>query len=178
MRPLALLLAGAALAGCAAKAPGVEAREGVSPAPASLPAVTSERHTVNGVGYQDIRVGTGAAVEPGQCVYVHYTGWIAATGRRFESSRDTVAGIAGRPLAFPQGAGVVIAGWERGVLGMRLGGQRRLFVPHRLAYGTRGSPPNIPPSAALIFDMEVVALARAGARPSVGAPPRCPPWTG
>lgn len=170
------LLAAAALAGCSAKAPGAGA--GAPVTPASLPPTTAELRTGNGFHYQDLKVGTGAAVEPGQCVYVHYTGWIAATGRRFESSRDTVAGVPGRPLAFPQGAEVVIAGWERGILGMRLGGQRRLFVPHRLAYGTRGSPPNIPPSAALIFDMEVVALARAGARPKAGAPPRCPPWTG
>lgn len=176
MRTAVTLLAVATLAGCRASAPGSAA--GAPVAPASLPQVTSELRAGNGIHYQEIRVGTGAAVEPGQCVYVHYTGWIAATGRRFESSRDTVAGVPGRPLAFAQGAEVVIAGWERGVLGMRLGGQRRLFVPARLAYGVRGSPPSIPPNAALIFDMEVMALARAGARPNASSPPRCPPWTG
>ena len=138
-------------------------------APASLPPVAGEVQAGNGIHYQDIRVGTGAPVEDGQCVYVHYTGWVAATGRRFESSRDTVAGIPGRPLAFALGAGVVILGWERGLAGMRLGGHRRLFIPARLAYGPRGSPPAIPPNAALIFDMEVMALARAGAPPMPSA---------
>lgn len=168
----------ASVVGCSGSSRSSSAGGGAPAAPASLPAVNAPLQEAAGFHYQEIRVGRGAAVEPRQCVYVHYTGWLAATGRRFESSRDTVGGIPGRPLAFPQGANAVIAGWDRGVLGMRIGGERRLFLPSRMAYGTLGMKPTIPPHAPLIFDIEVVALARAGARPKATEPPRCPAWTG
>ena len=105
----------------------------------------------------DLVIGTGAEATAGRTVTVHYTGWLYdpsqpdSKGRRFESSRDP-----GRsPFSFLLGGGRVIAGWDRGVVGMRVGGERRLVIPPELAYGAAGSGP-IPPHATLVFDIEVL----------------------
>jgi FKBP-type peptidyl-prolyl cis-trans isomerase FkpA len=103
--------------------------------------------------------GSGAQIAAGSTAVVHYTGWLfdpAAPehkGRKFDSSRDR-----GQPFRFPLGAGRVIQGWDRGVLGMKVGGQRRLVIPADLAYGARGAGGVIPPDAALVFDVELVAI--------------------
>lgn len=180
MAPLLRALPLLALAACAsgggspsgsASAPG----DGGPVAPPNIPAVNAPWRPLAGLWYQDIVEGTGAVVEAGKCVYVHYTGWLT-DGTRFETSRDTLAGFPARPLAFPQGAGTTIAGWDRGVLGMRLFGKRRLWIPARFAYGERGSPPSIPPRATLIFDLEVMALAEPSAKKTAKDPPKCPAW--
>jgi peptidylprolyl isomerase len=131
--------------------------------------------------YQDIKVGTGAAAEPGKLYKVHYTGWLASNGSKFDSSYDhpapplkdkdgkPVLGADGKPtlgepqpIVFPQGGGRVMPGFDQGFEGMKVGGKRRLFIPWQLAYGTRGRPgadathPGIPPKADLIFDVELV----------------------
>ena len=130
--------------------------------------------------YTDVAAGTGAPVIPRQCIFAHYTGWLT-DGRKFDSSRDTAANGAPRtPIAFPQGARRVIAGWDAGFENMKVGGRRRLFIPYQLAYGELGRPPVIPPRAELIFDVEVMAVA--DTLPTlVGSPtapaPRCPAWT-
>ena len=99
----------------------------------------------------DETLGTGDTATSGQNVAVHYTGWLfdpAAPdnkGRKFDSSRDR-----GEPFRFLLGAGHVIAGWDQGVVGMRVGGQRRLTIPPELGYGARGAGGVIPPNATLV----------------------------
>ncbi len=107
----------------------------------------------------DIKVGTGDLAEAGRNVTVHYTGWLhdAAApenkGRKFDSSRDR-----GDPFRFTLGVGQVIAGWDQGVAGMKVGGQRVLTIPPELGYGARGAGGVIPPNATLIFDVELLAV--------------------
>ena len=122
-------------------------------------------------------------IAPRKCVFANYTGWLT-DGKKFDSSRDTTA--AGKPrdlISFPQGARRVIAGWDLGFDGMKVGGQRRLFIPYQLAYGEAGRPPVIPPKAELIFDVEPMAIAdtlpRAEPTPrgqGKPPPPQCPTW--
>jgi peptidylprolyl isomerase len=152
------------------------------PAP-GIPAVKTPKKILFAatLRYQDIKIGTGAVAEPNKMYKVHYTGWLATDGRKFDSSYDhprpplrdkdgkPVMGADGKPqqgeaqpIQFPQGFGRVIPGWDQGFEGMKIGGQRRLFVPWRLAYGEKGRPgpdaahPGIPEKADLIFDIELV----------------------
>jgi FKBP-type peptidyl-prolyl cis-trans isomerase len=108
--------------------------------------------TPSGLQYQDVVTGTGPAARPGQVAVVHYTGWLT-DGTKFDSSRDH-----GEPFSFPIGEGQVIAGWDQGVAGMKVGGRRKLLIPPDLGYGEMGSPPVIPPSATLVFDVELLKL--------------------
>ena len=107
----------------------------------------------------DLVAGTGAEAVAGSTVTVHYSGWLYdpsqpdAKGTPFDSSRES-----GRPFSFELGAGRVIRGWDQGVQGMRVGGQRRLVIPHQLAYGERGAGGVIPPRATLVFDVELLAV--------------------
>ena len=107
----------------------------------------------------DVKVGKGAEAKAGQNVSVHYTGWLydaAAPGHKgskFDSSRDR-----GTPFSFPLGAGRVIPGWDQGVQGMKVGGQRTLVIPANLGYGARGAGGVIPPNAALVFDVELLGV--------------------
>ena len=152
MKKLSLLLLFSALglAGCGRNAP-------VETAPATtadtLPPVTELQRT-------DIVKGSGEGVSSGQVAVVHYTGWLyepAAAdhkGKKFDSSRD-----AGKPFRFEIGAGNVIKGWEEGVQGMQVGGQRRLVIPAHLGYGEEGAGGGvIPPNATLLFDVELLAI--------------------
>jgi FKBP-type peptidyl-prolyl cis-trans isomerase FkpA len=97
-------------------------------------------------------VGTGDEARTGQRVTVHYTGWLT-NGTKFDSSRDR-----GDPFAFALGRGQVIHGWDEGVAGMRVGGQRRLIIPPDLGYGARGAGGVIPPNATLVFDVELLKV--------------------
>jgi peptidylprolyl isomerase len=112
--------------------------------------------TPSGLRYTDMKVGSGATARAGQTAVVHYTGWLYQGGKKgakFDSSRDR-----GQPFAFPLGAGRVIRGWDEGVAGMKVGGQRTLVIPPELGYGARGAGGVIPPNATLIFDVELVDL--------------------
>ncbi len=107
----------------------------------------------------DVKMGTGAEAKTGQTVSVHYTGWLydpsAADkhGKQFDSSRTR-----GTPFTFPLGGGRVIKGWDQGVAGMKIGGQRTLTIPSQLGYGARGAGGTIPPNAVLIFDVELMGV--------------------
>ncbi len=105
---------------------------------------------MGGLKIIDQQVGTGPEAKSGWVVSVRYRGTFS-NGVQFDASGDA-------PFRFPLGAGVVIAGWEQGILGMRVGGKRRLEIPPDLAYGEEGSPPEIPPKAQLIFEIELVAV--------------------
>ena len=107
----------------------------------------------------DLKQGTGAALAGGQIAVVQYTGWLYETaapdnkGKQFDSSRT-----GGQPFRFPVGTGSVIKGWDEGVVGMKVGGSRRLIIPADLAYGDNGAGGVIPPGAALVFDIDLVAI--------------------
>ncbi|MBY0339447.1 MAG: FKBP-type peptidyl-prolyl cis-trans isomerase [Acetobacteraceae bacterium] len=111
------------------------------------------------LGMTDITEGTGTMALAGKTVSVHYTGWLFDAnapenkGRKFDSSRDR-----GEPFSFPLGQGHVIAGWDRGVAGMRIGGHRRLTIPPEMGYGARGAGGVIPPNATLVFDVELLGV--------------------
>ena len=106
---------------------------------------------------KDIELGSGAEAKKGKRVSVHYTGWLYDPGnednhgKQFDSSRTR-----GTPFTFPLGAGRVIKGWDQGVLGMKVGGQRTLTIPASMAYGSRGAGGVIPPNATLVFDIELL----------------------
>ena len=117
--------------------------------PASIPAIPGKARIQYSMRIIDVKIGTGALAEPGKLYVVHYTGWLR-DGKKFDSSRDK-----GQPLSFEQGKRRVIPGWDAGFEGMRVGGQRRLFIPYQLAYGEKGRGP-IPPKAELIFDVELL----------------------
>jgi FKBP-type peptidyl-prolyl cis-trans isomerase FkpA len=106
--------------------------------------------TPSGLRYQDLVAGEGAEASAGKSVSVHYTGWLP-NGEKFDSSRDR-----DQPFGFTLGAGQVIAGWDEGVAGMKVGGRRKLVIPPALGYGTAGAPPDIPPGATLVFDVELL----------------------
>ena len=107
----------------------------------------------------DVKTGTGKEATPGKMVRVHYTGWLfdkSASdnkGKKFDNSRD-------RPgnFTFPLGAGRVIKGWDQGVQGMKVDGQRTLIIPSSMGYGARGAGSIIPPNATLVFDVELIGV--------------------
>jgi FKBP-type peptidyl-prolyl cis-trans isomerase len=111
------------------------------------------------LGMTDINEGTGTMAVSGKQVSVHYTGWLFDAsapenkGKKFDSSRDR-----GDPFGFRLGAGQVIAGWDRGVAGMKVGGNRRLTIPPEFGYGARGAGGVIPPNATLVFDVELLGV--------------------
>jgi len=112
--------------------------------------------TPSGLQYEDTVVGEGEVATAGQDVTVHYTGWLFKDGQqgaKFDSSRDRRD-----PFVFGLGAGMVIRGWDEGVAGMKVGGQRTLIIPPELGYGARGAGGVIPPNATLKFDVELLAL--------------------
>ncbi len=100
---------------------------------------------------EDLVVGEGDEAARGSTVSVHYTGWLTS-GRKFDSSLDR-----GQPFSFRIGAGQVIAGWEQGVEGMKVGGKRKLTIPSSLGYGRRGTGP-IPGGATLVFEIELLGV--------------------
>ena len=107
----------------------------------------------------DVKLGDDTLATAGKDVSVHYTGWLydAAApdhhGKKFDSSRDR-----GQPFEFPLGAGHVIKGWDQGIEGMKVGGQRTLIIPAALGYGARGAGGVIPPNATLVFDVELLGV--------------------
>src|SRR5215831_5846541 len=105
----------------------------------------------SGLEYSDLKKGSGTPATRSDVVVVHYTGWLT-DGKQFDSS------LGGEPFSFKLGVGEVIAGWDEGVTGMLAGGKRKLWIPAGLGYGRRGSPPDIPPNAELIFEVELLEI--------------------
>jgi peptidylprolyl isomerase len=102
---------------------------------------------------KDLAVGDGEEATAGRQVVVHYVGVAFSTGEEFDSSWSRNS-----PFAFPLGAGRVIAGWDRGVAGMRVGGRRQLTIPAKLGYGDRGAGNAIRPGETLIFVVDLLAV--------------------
>jgi peptidylprolyl isomerase len=156
----------AVTAGTAGKT-GTAAKAAVSVSGVKLPPGIPVYHrlvkTAFALKYQDIALGTGEIAEPLKLYEVKYTGWLAADGKKFDSSDDHPGK---EPIKFPQGRGRVIPGWDQAFEGMRIGGKRRLFIPYQLAYGAAGRPPVIPAKSDLIFDIELVSV---GDMPTPGA---------
>jgi len=106
----------------------------------------------------DLTAGTGAEASTGRFVSVNYTGWLYNStapdkkGAQFDASKE------GQPFVFWLGTGQVIAGWDQGIVGMKVGGMRRLIIPSDLAYGRTGAGNAIPPNATLVFDIELVSV--------------------
>ncbi|MDP2135255.1 MAG: FKBP-type peptidyl-prolyl cis-trans isomerase [Sulfuritalea sp.] len=112
----------------------------------------SQNTTASGLVIEEMLVGEGAEAAVGQRVSVHYTGWLT-NGTKFDSSKDR-----NEPFEFPLGRGHVIAGWDEGVQGMKIGGKRKLTIPPALGYGARGAGGVIPPNATLVFEVELLGL--------------------
>jgi len=126
---------------------------------ATPPTSTMEKSKVSELIKNDIKLGEGAEATARHEVSVHYTGWLydesapEHKGKKFDSSRDR-----GDPFGFSLGAGQVIKGWDQGVAGMKIGGQRTLIIPPELGYGKRGAGGVIPPDATLVFDVELLGV--------------------
>jgi len=129
-----------------------------SPSPTEI-ATPSEPVVAPQVTITDVKIGTGAEAAEGDKISVHYTGWLYDAkakkmhGKKFDSSRDRA-----KPITFTLGEHRVIAGWEQGLTGMKVGGKRTLIIPSELAYGERGAAGLIPPNAVLVFDVELMAV--------------------
>jgi len=124
------------------------------PAADTPPVVNTKPVTLpDGLQYIDITQGTGLPAASGNTVVVVYTGWVQSTGKKFDSTYDD-----GRqPFSVTLGQQQVIPGWDEGLVGVKVGGTRRLIIPPALAYGAQGQGP-IPPNATLIFDVTVVGI--------------------
>jgi FKBP-type peptidyl-prolyl cis-trans isomerase FkpA len=100
----------------------------------------------------DLKPGTGTTAAVGDSVEVHYTGWLTS-GTKFDSSKDR-----DQPFNFKLGQKMVIRGWDEGVVGMKVGGVRKLTIPADMAYGSRGAGGVIPPNAVLVFEVELLKV--------------------
>mgnify|MGYP000879357077 FL=1 len=112
----------------------------------------SSTTTASGLVIDDITIGEGDVAAAAQYVSVHYTGWLT-DGSKFDSSKDR-----NEPFEFGLGQRQVIAGWDEGVQGMKVGGVRKLTIPPNLGYGARGAGGVIPPNATLVFEVELLGI--------------------
>jgi FKBP-type peptidyl-prolyl cis-trans isomerase len=143
----AVLVALASLAAACSKSPDEPTSEFKPSQGTPLPPGPTKLET------EDTVPGKGRTAESGDTVHVQYTGTLM-NGKKFDSSYDH----GGEPFKFTIGKGEVIKGWDQGVVGMKVGGKRRLRIPAELGYGANGSPPTIPGNAGLIFDVELVSI--------------------
>lgn len=147
---LFLFITAVAIAACSEK----DAKTSAEAKPAAAAAPASAVTTSSGLSYVDIVAGNGLQPTSGKPVKVHYTGWLE-NGTKFDSSVDR-----GEPFIFTVGVGEVIPGWDEGVMTMKVGGKRRLIVPSQLGYGAAGAGGVIPPNATLIFEVELLDVAK------------------
>ncbi len=167
--------------GVPAASPSTAAASTMGSHPSGPPPVQGIVKTAFSLRYEDIKIGSGPLAEPNKLYRVYYTGWIASTGVEFDSTSEhrapvfkngkALLGPDGKvelgppePLLFPQGFGHLIPGFDEGFTGMRVGGERRLFIPWQLGYGARDIPvhgpdhPGIPAKSNLIFDVTLVGV--------------------
>ncbi len=135
-------------ASAAANIPTAHASAAPVPSAAPLPPLDPNAK----LEMKDLTVGKGAAAKTGDKVTVHYVGTLQ-DGKKFDASKDH-----GKPFDFTLGEGQVIKGWDQGVVGMKVGGKRKLTIPSQLAYGDQGRPPVIPQRATLVFEVELLAI--------------------
>jgi FKBP-type peptidyl-prolyl cis-trans isomerase FkpA len=131
---------------------GVACGPGAAEKQAAMKRAVELSAAVTSLGIEDVKVGEGAEATPGRRVTVHYTGTLM-DGAKFDSSKDR-----NQPFAFVLGQREVIAGWDEGLKGMKVGGVRRLTVPAKMAYGSESRGDDIPPNAALKFDVELLGV--------------------
>jgi FKBP-type peptidyl-prolyl cis-trans isomerase FkpA len=128
-------------------------------APACGGSPTSESQTANvPFSSTDLSVGTGRVAATGNRVTANYTGWLYSTSAADNRGAQFDTSFGRGPFGFTLGAGQVIRGWDQGIVGMAVGGRRRLIIPPSLAYGSQGAPPSIPPNATIMFDIELVSV--------------------
>ncbi len=164
--------------------------------PHGIPPTTARLHDSFSLRYQDIKIGTGAEALPGKKYTLHYTGWNAASGIKFDSTYEhhgnlknkdgkPVMGENGKykqdpepmPFTFTESEGKVIPGLDLGVIGMKVGGKRRIFIPYQLAYGVYGrrgpnaAHPGVTPKSDIIFDVELLNVEDAYAHPKPAPKP-------
>ena len=137
--------------------PAPVAEAAPAPAPATVPTPSTGTEAMP-LQKTDLAPGTGAACKTGQTALVHYTGWLFDAGAPENKGKQFDSSVGGEPFEFPLGAGAVIAGWDQGVVGMQVGGKRRLVIPPEMGYGNRGAGGVIPPGATLVFDVELVEI--------------------
>ncbi len=150
----AMVVAGAVVGGCAESGPDqsrlpAERRVAERYASALDVELAEMERRPTGLYVQDVVTGEGARADSGDIVTVHYTGWLPQ-GKKFDSSRD-----GGKAFEVALGYGRVIDGWDQGIVGMRVGGRRRLVIPPVMGYGERGMGP-IPANSTLVFDVELL----------------------
>jgi FKBP-type peptidyl-prolyl cis-trans isomerase len=165
---MAAAAAGVGLAACGSKAPGVQLAPSAGAISAPVPTTPkpppqlAQKPTVavpkgpppKTLTTRDLITGTGATAQTGKTVTVNYVGVLYSNGKEFDSSWST-----GRPFApFVLGQGSVIPGWDKGLVGMKVGGRRELIIPPSLAYGKAGSPPKIPGNATLVFVVDLLQV--------------------
>ena len=122
----------------------------ISPANSPIPTVTGAVVRLpSGLKYIEVRIGSGSEAKESKYVTIEYTGYLT-NGYKFDSTFDL-----GRPYTFKLGDGMHLKGLEEGIIGMRVGGERRLIIPPELGYGSRGKDP-VPPEATLIFDVDLL----------------------
>ena len=152
MRALLVALCAVALTlpGCEEKVP--------EPTPEPKPAVSREPEVPEppDLVKEDLAVGSGREAKDGDKVKVHYTGRLLKNNFMFDSS------VGKKPFDVTIGAGGVIKGWDQGLVGMKVGGKRKLTIPSKLGYGDAGSPPKIPPKATLVFEIELLSIGDEG----------------
>lgn len=116
-------------------------------------AAAREVVTASGLRYIDLKVGQGEVAVPGKIVEVQYTGWLQEGGARFDACRDSA-----EPFTFRLGAGDAIKGWDQGLVGMKVGGKRKLVIPPELGFGKQGVGGVVPPNAVLVYEFELLAV--------------------
>ncbi len=150
---LAAIFAVAGLSACTKKKEETAPADAAATTGAPAAAAVTTDASVTELKIEELKEGSGTEAKAGNTISVHYTGTLL-NGTKFDSSLDR-----GEPFKFPLGGGRVIQGWDKGLVGMKVGGKRKLTIPSAMAYGEAGAPPVIPPNSALVFEVELLEVA-------------------